>query len=213
MGIYLFNRDMLVDAADEDRLPRLRQGNLSRRRSARSRVQVHLFDGYWEDIGTIKSFYEANLDLAAPDPPFDLASAEAPIYTRAAVPAAHRGSTGPRPRQPVADGCVIEPGAVIENSVIGSALPHRPRRDDPQLGADGRRRLRKAADEPPDAAGRPAADRHRRGHDDRRGDRRQELPHRRGRHVRIGNRNRRRKQPGDAARDDCRRHRRATRTR
>ena len=37
------------------------------------RVQLHLFDGYWEDIGTIRSFYEANLMLAQPNPPFDLA--------------------------------------------------------------------------------------------------------------------------------------------
>ena len=35
-------------------------------------VQVHLFDGYWEDIGTIRSFYDANLRLAQPNPPFEL---------------------------------------------------------------------------------------------------------------------------------------------
>ena len=45
-------------------------------------MQLHVFDGYWEDIGTIRSFYDANLRLAQPNPPFELASATAPIYTR-----------------------------------------------------------------------------------------------------------------------------------
>ena len=42
------------------------------------KVQLHPFDGYWEDIGTIRSYYQCNLDLASGRPPFDLASADAP---------------------------------------------------------------------------------------------------------------------------------------
>ena len=88
--------------------------------SIRSRhVQVHLFDGYWEDIGTIKSFYEANLGLAKPDAPFDLASAEAPIYSHARFLPPTRVDDAVVRGSLVADGSVIEPGAVIENSVIG----------------------------------------------------------------------------------------------
>ncbi len=82
-------------------------------------MQVHLFDGYWEDIGTIKSFFEGNLALAANDPPFELANAEAPIYTRPRFlpPSKFDGATVTGSL--IADGCEIGPGAVIENSVIG----------------------------------------------------------------------------------------------
>ena len=80
---------------------------------------MHLFDGYWEDIGTIKSFYQCNLDLAKTKSPFDLPSPAAPIYTRARFlpPSVINGAT--IRDSLIADGCVIEPGAVIENSVIG----------------------------------------------------------------------------------------------
>ena len=45
-------------------------------------VHAHLFDGYWEDLGTVKSYHEANLALAGDDPPFDFHSPEGVIYTR-----------------------------------------------------------------------------------------------------------------------------------
>ena len=45
-------------------------------------VQAHLFDGYWEDLGTVKAYHEANLALAGDDPPFDFHSPEGVIYTR-----------------------------------------------------------------------------------------------------------------------------------
>ena len=50
-------------------------------------VQAYMFDGYWEDIGTIGAFYRANLDLTTKIPKFNLFDAEAPVYTRA-LPAA-----------------------------------------------------------------------------------------------------------------------------
>lgn len=118
MGIYLFNRDMLVDTLNstthqdfgKEVFPEVIRDR---------KVQVHLFDGYWEDIGTIKSFYEANLELCKPHPAFDLASATAPIYTRARfLPPTQIDSATVR-QSLIADGCTIEPGAVIENSVVG----------------------------------------------------------------------------------------------
>ena len=63
-------------------------------------VQVHLFDGYWEDIGTIKSFFEANLELDHAEPPFDLVSPDAPIYSRARFLPPSRDRRGHDPRQP-----------------------------------------------------------------------------------------------------------------
>lgn len=118
MGIYLFNRETLVDVLTKTDYHDF--GKEIFPASIRTRkVQVHLFDGYWEDIGTIKSFYECNLELAKPDPPFVLSSAESPIYSRRRYlpPSRFEGAT--IRRSLIADGCNIEAGAVIENSVIG----------------------------------------------------------------------------------------------
>ena len=82
-------------------------------------MQVHLFDGYWEDIGTIRAFYQANLALAKADPPCSLASADAPIFTRARFLPPSRLDGATVRESLIADGCVICPGVVIENSVIG----------------------------------------------------------------------------------------------
>jgi glucose-1-phosphate adenylyltransferase len=118
MGIYLFNRATLIDL-----LTKTDYHDFGREifpASIRSRkVQMHLFDGYWEDIGTIKSFYQCNLDLAAPNSPFDLAAADAPIYTRARFLPPARIDSAKVSSSLIADGCVIETGAVIERSVVG----------------------------------------------------------------------------------------------
>ena len=87
MGIYVFNRDLLVDVLrstshqdfGKEIFPTLIEPK---------NVQVHLFDGYWEDIGTIRAYYDANLQLATDQPPFDLISPEAPLYSRARFSAA-----------------------------------------------------------------------------------------------------------------------------
>lgn len=118
MGIYLFNRDVLVDL-----LTKTDYRDFGREifpAAVRTHgVQVHLFDGYWEDIGTIRSFYEANLALAQPHPPFEMTSAESPIYTRARFLPASKFDGSAIKNSLVADGCLIEEGARIENSIIG----------------------------------------------------------------------------------------------
>jgi len=117
-GIYLFNRDTLVDVLEKTNYEDF--GKEVFPASIRARhVQVHLFDGYWEDIGTIKSFYEANLDLAKPEPSFELASATAPIYSRARFLPPSRLDGAQIRGSLLADGCIIDEGTVIENSVIG----------------------------------------------------------------------------------------------
>jgi glucose-1-phosphate adenylyltransferase len=81
MGIYLFNRDTLVEALMKTNYQDF--GKEVFPAAIRTRhVQMHAFDGYWEDIGTIKAFYDANLELASPNPPFQLISPNAPIYSR-----------------------------------------------------------------------------------------------------------------------------------
>lgn len=118
MGIYLFNRHTLVDVLEKTDYEDF--GREIFPASIRSRhVQVHLFDGYWEDIGTIKSFYEANLGLTAKEPPFELMSADAPLYSRARFLPPSRVDGATIRGSLLADACIIEEGAVIENSVIG----------------------------------------------------------------------------------------------
>jgi glucose-1-phosphate adenylyltransferase len=118
MGIYLFNRQMLVDVLTKTDYKDFGR-EIFPAAMRTYHVQAYLFDGYWEDIGTIGSFYEANLQLAAQQPPFELIDEDRPIYSRARFLPPSRISGARITDSLVADGCVIEPGAVIENSVIG----------------------------------------------------------------------------------------------
>ncbi len=118
MGIYLFSRKMLIEALEnadhqdfgKEVFPSLIDDH---------RVQTHLFDGYWEDIGTIGSYFESNLQLAQKTAPFELATATSPIYSRPRYLPPTRVDGAAIERSLIADGCIIEPGTVIENSVIG----------------------------------------------------------------------------------------------
>ncbi|HRE04818.1 MAG TPA: glucose-1-phosphate adenylyltransferase [Opitutaceae bacterium] len=81
MGIYVFNRQVLAEALDnsmtdfgKEVIPSL---------LGKKRLFAHIFEGYWEDIGTVRAFFEANLHLAHPLPPFNFYDPAAPIYTSA----------------------------------------------------------------------------------------------------------------------------------
>lgn len=118
MGIYLFNRDTLVETLTKTTYHDF--GKEIFPASIRSRhVQAYLYDGYWEDIGTIRAFYEANLQLTSPNPPFELISPSAPIYSRLRYlpPSQFKGAT--IATSIIADGCRIGDGTVIENSIVG----------------------------------------------------------------------------------------------
>ncbi|MEB3882659.1 glucose-1-phosphate adenylyltransferase [Lyngbya sp. CCY1209] len=83
MGIYVFKRDVLFkllkQAPDQTDFGK----EVIPAASADHNVQAYLFNGYWEDIGTIEAFYEANLALTQqPQPPFSFYNEKAPIYTR-----------------------------------------------------------------------------------------------------------------------------------
>ena len=118
MGIYLFNRDTLVDLLEKTDYEDFGKEVFPMAIRAR-KVQLHLFDGYWEDIGTILAFYEASLALAGPNPPFDLDRKDAPIYTRPRFLPPTRIEGATILRSMIADGCTIEAAAVIKNSSIG----------------------------------------------------------------------------------------------
>ena len=118
MGIYLYNRDTLVAALEKTNYRDFGKDVFPATMRTRN-VQLHVFNDYWEDIGTIRSFYDANLRLAQPDPPFELATATSPIYTRARFLPPTRADGVTVQHSLMADGCVIGQGTRIENSVIG----------------------------------------------------------------------------------------------
>ncbi len=124
MGIYLFSRKALLEllysqplAADfgKEIFPR----SLRAQAIANYKVQAYLFDGYWEDLGTIKAYHEASLALASDSPPFDFNSPEGVIFTRMRFLPASRICNATMKEVLISDGCVIESGANIERSVIG----------------------------------------------------------------------------------------------
>lgn len=118
MGVYLFNFDVLHELLDETEHEDF--GRQIFPASIRQhRVLVHVFNDYWEDIGTIRSFYEANLQTVQPNPPFELVSKVAPIYTRPRFLPPTRLASGTVRNSLIADGCEIGANVVIENSIIG----------------------------------------------------------------------------------------------
>lgn len=82
-GIYIFNKQVLVDLLNRSPEQTDFGKEIIPASAATHQLQAYLFNGYWEDIGTIESFYEANLALTRqPDPPFSFYDEDAPIYTR-----------------------------------------------------------------------------------------------------------------------------------
>jgi len=118
MGIYVFNTKTLVDLLASSTATDFGH-ELLPQTIAQERVQAHLFDGYWEDIGTVGAFHRANIDLTLDKPAFDFMRGEMPIFTRPRYLASSRIMGATIKNSLICDGCVIGRGAVIENSVIG----------------------------------------------------------------------------------------------
>jgi glucose-1-phosphate adenylyltransferase len=119
MGIYIFNRKLLFDLLLKDAKDSTDFGKEIIPSSITShRVVSYQYDGYWTDIGSIPSFFEANLALCQDLPLFNLFDHNKTIYTRSRMlpPAKVSGTT--LDKTILADGCIIH-AARIENSVIG----------------------------------------------------------------------------------------------
>jgi glucose-1-phosphate adenylyltransferase len=119
MGIYVFETKALVallsDTGKIDFGKDVIPGALTK-----YKTQAHLFDGYWEDIGTIKSFFEANIALGQSNPPFDFYGSDTEkIFTNQRFLMASRFHGAHISESVISDGCVIEEGASISKSVIG----------------------------------------------------------------------------------------------
>ena len=118
MGIYLFNTNVLIDALEKTTYHDF--GKEVFPASIRSkRVQTHLFDGYWEDIGTIRAFYECNLALASREPPFNMNTPGLPIFTRPRYLPPTRMEGARISSTLISDGCVLGGEVVIEECLIG----------------------------------------------------------------------------------------------
>jgi glucose-1-phosphate adenylyltransferase len=114
----LFNRSLLIDLLKESKATDFGHEILPQT-IASHRVQAHLFDGYWEDIGTVGAFHQANIELTHESPKFDFASDVGPIFTRARFIPCSRIAGATVRNSLISDGCFIGRGSVIENSVIG----------------------------------------------------------------------------------------------
>lgn len=81
MGIYIFNKDVLSDLLHENDHEDFGKGIIPYAIQNR-KVFGYMFNGYWEDVGTVRSFYDAMMDLVKPVPKFNFYEANTPIYTR-----------------------------------------------------------------------------------------------------------------------------------
>jgi glucose-1-phosphate adenylyltransferase len=116
MGIYVFNRQVLADCLNntlDDFGKHIIPGTIGARN-----VQAYIFRGYWEDIGTIRSFFDANLNLCDPKPQYNFYAPGAPIYTQSRfLPASVIEETVVN-RAMISDGCQIR-SAKLERCVVG----------------------------------------------------------------------------------------------
>jgi glucose-1-phosphate adenylyltransferase len=118
MGIYVFNYERLVSLLDEDKTWVDFGREIIPDAIKKYNVQAHLFKHYWEDIGTIRAFYEANLDLASPLPKFNFFDTEAPIYTRTRYLPPSKVHNCHIDNSMVSEGCILT-GVTARRSIIG----------------------------------------------------------------------------------------------
>lgn len=118
MGIYIFKYERLVELLNEDPSRFDFGKEIIPESIKRLNVQAHFFESYWEDIGTIKAFYDANLDLASPLPKFNFFNTEAPIYTRTRYLPPSKVHNCDIDNSMISEGCILS-GVYARNSIIG----------------------------------------------------------------------------------------------
>ena len=116
MGIYVFNTDVLEEVLAEDFVDFGR--DILPQSINKRRVCGYIFDGFWEDIGTIRRFFEVNLRMAKADAPFDFYDAQAPIFTHARFLPGSEVHNSRLDEVLLADGCRIYDASVRE-TVVG----------------------------------------------------------------------------------------------
>jgi glucose-1-phosphate adenylyltransferase len=116
MGIYVFNRAILKKLLNNSFSDFGK--HIIPKAIDTHRVASFVYQGYWEDIGTIRSFFEANLDLTTPLPRFDFFNMAAPIFSRPRFLPGTKINGAQIEQAVVADGCIINQ-AKIRNSIVG----------------------------------------------------------------------------------------------
>ena len=138
MGIYVFDTEVLADCLIKDARNANSTHDFGRDvvswAISDRRVYGYEFNGYWQDVGTISTYFESNMELLRPDPPMDLDDRDWPILTHIEdLPPARLLKHGRASESMICDGCmingtvessiispgvVIEEGAVVRNSII-----------------------------------------------------------------------------------------------
>ncbi len=116
MGVYVFKAKVLIEALAG------READFGKevipKAIHKHKVYGYIFNGYWRDIGTIKSFYEASIDLTKDNPSFNFFTPKGVVFTRARFLPPSKIIDAKLRNALIAEGCILE-GATIENSVIG----------------------------------------------------------------------------------------------
>ncbi len=126
MGIYIFGRRLLEDylIADEknpDSVNDFGKNIIPAMLSGGEAMYAYSFDGYWKDVGTVESLWEANMDLLGDSPVFDLFDTEHRIYSRNLARAPHYIGSGARVTNSIiTEGCEVY--GTVENSVLFSGV-------------------------------------------------------------------------------------------
>ncbi|MBW7958287.1 MAG: glucose-1-phosphate adenylyltransferase [Anaerolineae bacterium] len=116
MGIYVFNTETLQEVLEEDHVDFGR--DILPQSIEKRKVLGYVFDGFWEDIGTIRRFYDVNLRMARANPPFDFYDAHAPIYTHARFLPGSEVQDSRLDEVLLSDGCRIF-SATVRETVVG----------------------------------------------------------------------------------------------
>jgi len=116
MGIYIFNAKVMEEALDNDFTDFGKE--IIPRAIKDKKVNSYIFDGYWEDIGTIRSFYNATLDLTKAEPAFNFYNADEPIYTHMRNLPPSKINNATIDNSLTSEGCILSK-CKIKQSVIG----------------------------------------------------------------------------------------------
>jgi glucose-1-phosphate adenylyltransferase len=132
MGVYLFNRELLDRVLWEDHLLEdsshdFGKDILPRLVKSKRRVIAYPFTGYWMDVGTILSYWQAHMDLLSQDPPLKLYDRSWVIHTRTAErPPVRIPQNASVYASMISDGCTIQENARVESSVLSPGVILRP---------------------------------------------------------------------------------------
>lgn len=121
MGIYVFRKDALIEVLAQGDAIDFARDVLPRMLEQERRMHAYHFIGYWEDVGTVQSYWEANMSLLAEDPALDLYDQQWIVHTRSVEKAPVRmGASAVIDGNLISNGCVVN--GVVERSVLSPGV-------------------------------------------------------------------------------------------